>query len=272
MAVDLGNTTPFIIKQVIELSGDGTTIHLLHVYKQNANSGNGKIIRENENDPHRQELIKKLEQWRLCLQDAIPKSKVKGYLLNGVVHQCILDVAKSIKPQLIIIGKPEKVSHFSLYRSLNADELSQQSKCPVLSVSNNDTHNKLKTIVLPVRDFIPVRKMELLAIFAKLYRARIFIVAMQNRIFMKDKERQVLLETYQVLLNGLNNKVEYLLLNGSNFPRAVAAYAEEIGADMLIVNPKKETRVSSIFRTDINDILPPGSRLNILSVVPYQDM
>ena len=231
-----------------------------------------KLPGENEDDLHHAEIVKKLEQWRLCLQEAIPESKVKGYLLNGMVHQRIVEVAKNIKPQLIIIGKPEKTSHFSFYKSLNADELSQLSKCPVLSVANTDTHNKLKTIILPVRDFIPVRKIELLAIFAKIYRARIFIVAMQNRIFIREKERQVLLETYSVLRNGLNNKVEYLLLNGNNFPRAVAAYAEETGADMLIVNPKKETRISSIFRTDINDVLPPGSGLKILSVVPYHDL
>lgn len=142
----------------------------------------------------------------------------------------------------------------------------------MLSVANNDTHNKLKTIILPVRDFLPVRKIELLAIFAKIYRARIFIVAMQKRIFIREKERQVLLETYSILRNGLNNKIEYLLLNGNNFPKAVAAYAKETGADMLIVNPKKETRISGIFRKDINDVLPPASALKILSVVPYHDM
>jgi len=206
------------------------------------------------------------------LQEAVPESKVKGYLLNGGVHQCIIDVAKNIKPQLIIIGKPEKTSRFSFYKPISADELSQLSKCPVLSVANNDSHSRLKTIILPVRDFIPIRKIELLAIFAKIYRARIFIVAMQDRIFIREKERQILLETYSVLRNGLNNKVEYLLLNGNNFPKAVAAYAEETGADMLIVEPKKETWLSTIFRKDINDFLPPGSGLKILSVVPYREL
>jgi nucleotide-binding universal stress UspA family protein len=268
--VDLGNTTPFIIRQAIELSGiDDTTIHLLHVYKPGSKSG--KVPSE-EDDPGRMDAVTKLEQWRACLQEAIPASKVKGYLLKGMVQQCILDVARNIKPQLIIMGKPARTNRFSFYKSLSADEISQSSKCPVLSVSHNDTPNKLKTIVLPVRDFIPLRKMELLAIFAKIYRARIFIVAMQNRIFMNAKEKQVLLETYRVLLNGLNNKVEYLLLSGNNFTRAVAAYAEETGADMLIVNPKKETRVPGFFKTDINDILPADSRLKILSIVPYHDL
>ena len=238
----------------------------------NEKSSTSGVPEENDNRLHHAEIIKRLAQWKSCLQEAIPESKVKGYLLNGVVHQCIIDVAKNIKPQLIIIGKPKKTGRFSFYKPISADELSQLSKCPVLSVANNETHNRLKTIVLPVMDFIPVRKIELLAIFAKIYRARIFIVAMQNRVFIREKEQQVLLETYSVLRNGLNNKVEYLLLHGNNFSRAVAAYAEQTGADMVIVDPKKENRISSLFRKNINDFLPQGSGLRILSVVPYRDM
>jgi K+-sensing histidine kinase KdpD len=123
-----------------------------------------------------------------------------------------------------------------------------------------------------VRHFVPLRKMELLVIFAKAYRLKVLLVAMQDRVFNKEKERQVLLETYKILRNGLNNKVEYLLLNGSNFSKAIVSYAEQTGADLLMVNPKKETRVSAIFRTGINDILPHNSRLKILSVVPYHDL
>ncbi|GAB2808013.1 hypothetical protein GCM10027043_03840 [Ferruginibacter profundus] len=241
----------------------GSVIHLLHVYRQYNNS---------PVEADRAELVKRLEQWRLCLQEAIPECKIKGYLLKGPVRQCIIDVARSIKPQLIIIGKPEKTSLFGLYQALSADEISRLTKCPVLSIANYDTYNKMKTIVLPVRDFVPVRKMELLSVFAKIYRARIFVVAMQKRVFMNAREQRILLETYRVLINGLNNKVEYLLLSGSDFSRAVIACARETGADMLIVDPGKENFISRIFRKNITDSLPEDSRLKILSVVPYHDL
>jgi len=232
----------------------------------------GYTEHENNEDPARAATIKKLKQWKACLQEAIPETKVKGYFLNGSVNQCILDVAENIKPQLIIIGKPGKTGYFSFYTPLNADRLSRLSKCPVLTVMNYDNHNKMKTIILPVRDFLPVRKIELLAVFAKIYRARIHVVALQSKIFEHQKEWDVLLETYRVLRNGLNNKIEYLLLKGNNLPRAVADYAAEVNADMLIVNPKKETRISGIFRTDINDVMPKNSGVKILSVVPYHDL
>ena len=274
VAVDLGSSTPFIIKQAIELSaGNDVTIHLLHVYEQrDIMDSVGYAENVNDDDPGRAATIKKLKEWKTCLQETVPGAKVKGYFLNGSVDQCILDVAENIKPQLIIVGKPRKTGYFSFYRPLNANRLSRLSKCPVLTVMNYDNHNKMKTIILPVRDFIPVRKMELLAVFAKVYRARIHVVALQSKVFEHQKEWDVLLETYRVLRNGLNNKIDYLLLKGNNFPRAVADHAAEVGADMLIVNPKKETRVSGIFRTDINDLLPKNSGLKVLSVVPYHDL
>jgi nucleotide-binding universal stress UspA family protein len=273
VAIDLGSSTPFIIKQAIELSaGNDVTIHLLHVYQQELADTIGYVENVNDDDPNRSATIKKLKEWKACLQETIPGTKIKAYFLNGSVQQCILDVAENIKPQLIIIGKPGKAGYFRFYRPLNADRLSRLSKCPVLTIMNYDNHNKMKTIILPVRDFIPVRKMELLAVFARIYRARIHVVALQSKIFEHQKEWDVLLETYRVLRNGLNNKIEYLLLKGNNFPRAVADHAAAVGADMLIVNPKKETRISGIFRTDISDMLPKHSGLKVLSVVPYHDL
>lgn len=275
VAIDFGTATPLIMKQVIELScNEDTTIHLLHISEIKTYGAKRfsrktlEIADENESA----DTIKKLKQWRLCLQEAIPHNKVKGYLLTGEVHQCIVDVAKNIRPQLIIIGKPRKTGRLHFYKPLNADELSRISKCPVLTILKNDSHARMKTILLPVRNFIPVRKMELLVIFAKVYRARIILVASQGNFFRKEKERNILLETYRVLRNGLNNKVEYRLIDGHNFPRSIAACAEETGADILIVNPVKETLLSGIFRKGIIDILPSDSRLKILSVVPYHEM
>src|SRR4051812_15911744 len=162
VAVDLGNSTPFIVKQAIELSaGNEVTIHLLHVYKQNVTDSIGYVKDVNDDDPDRAAAFKKLKEWKTSLQETIPGTKVKGYFLDGSVNQCILDVAENIKPQLILVGKPRKAGYFSFYRPLNINRLSRLSKCPVLTVMNYDNHNKMKTIVLPVRDFIPVRKMEL---------------------------------------------------------------------------------------------------------------
>lgn len=271
VAIDLGGCTHLVIKQAIELSaGVNTTIHLLHVYQPGKAMAGSKTA--SSNDPGKLDIEKKMGQWRECLQEALPDCKVKGYILHGAVHENILLAARSIKPQLIIVGKPAKSNFFSFYKPLDADELSLSSKCPVLTVVHGGVSQKIKTIILPVRHFIPLRKLELLAFFAKVYRAKILIVAQRSRVFIHAKEREVLMETYQLLVNRLNNKVEYQLLEGSNFPRAVADCATAESADMLIVNPAKETRVSGFFRTGINDILPGNSRLKILSVVPYQDM
>lgn len=269
VAVDLGAATPQLIKQVIELAKrEGATIHLLHVCPGYKKTGN--VNREEEQECTA--ASEKMEQWRTCLQEAIPNCLVKGYLLSGPVQRCILELAHAIKPRLIITGKPGKIRRFVFSDHVNPGALSLQSKCPVLSVVEHDRHNGIKKIILPVRDFIPVRKIELLVVLAKIYRANIFLVALQKSYLKNEKQRHALLESYRILSNGLSNKVECRLLKGADFPLAIAAYARETGSDILIANPGKETGAPGIFNNPATGILTTGSQLKILSVVPYQDL
>jgi hypothetical protein len=48
-------------------------------------------------------------------------------------------------------------------------------------------------------------------------------------------------------------------------------YAERIGADLILVNPGTETRISIFTGKQINDALKTSSKLKILSLEPYHD-
>ncbi len=273
VAIDPGTETAPVIQQVIELTRgkENITVHLLHVC-QTHNKSRWHNGTETGSDPQQAAAMETLQQCRLLLQQSTAANNVKGYLLKGRLQQRALDVARVIRPQLIITAAPVKKSCFGLCTTFNADQLSRRSTCPVLNLANHQQHSCMKRIILPVRDFIPVRKMELLVLFARLYKAKVVLVAKQNSFFKSEKERDALLESYRILRNGLSNRVECCLLKGNNFPKAIAAYAGETGADMLIANPGKETLVSGIFNMLVTDILPAGSQLKVLFVVPYQDM
>jgi nucleotide-binding universal stress UspA family protein len=274
IAIDFDTSAADIVKQAIELSASvNNTIHLLHVIVSNKNYGSVVInaMDRKYERPYADDARKKLGEWKQAIKETIPECRVKGYLLEGNIHNAIVQAAKEICPQLIIIGKAARSGFWRYYLPLSADELAKKTKCPVLTVASGNRCKKISTIILPVRDFIPVRKMELLVLFAKIYRATIHLVALQNKMGMQDKERAVLLETYQVLRNGLVNPVEYHLLSGRNLPKAVAAYAQHIGADMLMLNPRTETSISIFLRKHITDALYEMPHLKILSVVPYHE-
>jgi uncharacterized protein YjbI with pentapeptide repeats len=132
-------------------------------------------------------------------------------------------------------------------------------------------HNKIKTIIVPVRSFIPHRKIELAIAFAKKDRAKIHVVTLQNKMAAWNTNRNHFIETYFILKSRLTNTVEYHVLNGSNLPKATLHYAELIGADLILANPCAETKITGLTGKHMNDMILASSKLQILSVEPYPD-
>jgi nucleotide-binding universal stress UspA family protein len=269
--VDLSVDTEFAVKQAIELTcHDSSTIHLLHVTKpKNIWS---RFMRTNSSSRslseyhHIEKAAKKLREWKRAIQETIQNCNVKTYLMEGVIHDRIQSIAKQIQPRLIIICKKRSCKSFSFFRSVHPNLLAKSTDCPVLTVMSGSVHARIKIIVVPVSSFIPKRKIELASEFAKQYRAKIHIVSLCNQ---GDVDRKSFLDTYQILRTGLTNQIEYHLLPGNDFPKACLKYAESIGADLILVNPGSETRLSTLKGKHINDTLESTSKLKILSAKPY---
>jgi nucleotide-binding universal stress UspA family protein len=269
--IDFYVNTEFAVRQAIELaSPNGSTIHLLHVTKQknfwsklmvnNSSSGSSREYY------HTEEVAKKLGEWKQTIEETIQNCNVKTYLMEGAIHDTILRTAKQIKPQLIIISKKGNCKSFSFFCSVHPNNLAKSTDCPVLTITSEASHTRIKIIVVPVSTFIPKRKIELAGEFAKKYRAKIHVVSLCSQ---RDMDRKSFLDTYQILRTGLTNQIEYHLLPGNNFPKALVNYAKRIGADLMFVNPGSETKLSTLTGKHINDTLKSTSKLKILSVKPY---
>ena len=272
--VDFSINTEFVVKQAIELANTtGAAIHLLHVIKPNRSNipATDLIISSGNKSYTANEVMRKLEEWKQAIEETIAESKVTIHLVEGSVHENIINAAKKIQPQLIIIGEKCNHSFFRYFRPLCPNEISKLTGCPVLTIISGTRNSKMQNIVVPVRSFIPKRKIELLLVFAKMYRAKIHLVAVQNKMGAEDAERNALLDTYRLLKTALSNSIEYHLLDSNNFPKAALKYAESIGADMMFVNPGAETKISSLTGKHINEVLAPSSKLKILFVEPLHD-
>ncbi|HET7898016.1 MAG TPA: hypothetical protein VFL47_10110, partial [Flavisolibacter sp.] len=68
---------------------------------------------------------------------------------------------------------------------------------------------------------------------------------------------------------SLRCPVEYAVVHGSNKAKAILQYAEKTGADILLVQPEKETKIGWGDR-HISDVLPRGSKMQVLAVAPAQ--
>lgn len=272
--VDFSVNTEVAVKQAIELTdAKGSCIHLLHVVKPRSiwsaipvSNHPGSPLNE---DCCEKGMLVKLQEWKQVIEEAIPNSDVNICVKEGNVQDTITGTAKQLKPQLIIIGKKNNSRHFTFFSQVCPNALAKSTDCPVLTAMQGSANTKPKIIVIPVRSIIPKRKIELARVFAEKYRAKIYLIALQNNIGTGDTERKALLDTYRILKTGLSNPIEYHLLNSNNFPKATLDYAESIGADILFVNPRTETKISNLTGKHINDVLASSSKLKILSVQPY---
>jgi len=272
--VDFSGNTEVAVNQAIELAcADGSTIHLLHVIRPKtlwsavpAANQSMSPVRDNY---YAKKVMSKLQELKYVIEGSVSYCKVNTYVLEGTVYRNIQDAAKEIKPELIIIGKNSNHKYFSLFNSVCPNGLAKSTGYPVLTVMKNTGDTKIKIIVVPVGSFIPNRKIDLVIELAKKYRAAIHLVTIPNEIDFGEAKGNSFLETYRILKTGLTSPIKHHILKGNNLPKAIMEYAECIGADLILVNPGSETKISNLTGKHINDALTNSSKLKILSIEPY---
>jgi len=62
---------------------------------------------------------------------------------------------------------------------------------------------------------------------------------------------------------------QYKILQGADSDAALLRYADQIKADMILLNPNKKKRIPGIMRQKMTDMLNPISALHILTLKPY---
>ena len=263
--VDFSLNTEIAVKKAAGLVGhDEAMLHLLHVLEP------GKQAK------HQFKLWaveKELEQLRETIRNTYPTLKVKSHILKGhSVQRLIVDCAEMLKPDLIVIGKQNSLRRFPIFRHVESDAIAKKSNCPVLTVKPGSIENRTKLIVIPIRDFLPERKLELGVLLAKRYKAQIHLLALQETPEPKEWALpQVFLKAYNHLREHLHHPIEYSA-SGRNSPaKAALSYAERIMADMILVNPETESGVAGFTGwRHISDLVGKNSRIQILDVEPYK--
>ena len=112
----------------------------------------------------------------------------------------------------------------------------------VLCVYPESNSNRLKKIVLPIGKFIPRRKIRLAYELAKKFAANVHLISLnKNGGSLSSEDTKILMASYQYLKDITNIPVECRTVPGNNLARATVQYAENIGADLILVNTGSES-------------------------------
>ena len=262
--VDFSLNTEIAVKRAVGLiGGNGAILHLLHV------------VRPGEGSVHSFKVwavTRELEKWVEQIRSMQGAIRVKTHILKGrSVQRMIIECAGMVKPDLIIIGKQNTRQHWPFFPGVSPARIAKKSNFPVLTVKPGSAGSRTKVIVIPVRDFLPERKLEWAVLLAKHYKAQIHLLAIQDHPEAKEWALpQVFLKAYHHLREQLQHPIEYASSGRLSPAKATLNYAELIMADMILVNPESESGIPGFAGSrHISDLLGRDSKIQVLDVEPY---
>lgn len=268
--VDFSINTEVAINKAVALATPGITeLYLLHVLPGSL-LGNVTAagLRGGSNETARSAETK-LVRLRRQLAETQP-SITTGIFIgsNSSVEAGLVSAAADLKPSLIIIGKNNRHSILPFLNTVATSSLAEATGCPVLTIKPGSMRRTSGTVVMPISDFYPKRKIDVLAALSSRLTLNVHLLTiLSSQQHPDDYSASVLLQSMRSIRSRLKCNVQHSLIHSNNRAMATLRYAEQHNADMLLVNPESETTIHNwMQRKDITDLLKPASGLQVLSV------
>ena len=194
---------------------------------------------------------------------------IRWQITNGKVAPSIATTATRELASMIIIGTNGASGFEKYWMGSQAVRIVQDSPCPVLTVRQGyDFHKQLERIVVPIRVNANSRqKVPPAASMAKIFGSEVHVLGLLDM-----KEEQATLKAY------VAQSVEYLEKEGvsykteireySNYCDTVLKYADEIKADLLIINTEQDRVISQIFLGTNAQQIVHRSQIPVLCIHP----
>ncbi|MES2890829.1 MAG: universal stress protein [Bacteroidota bacterium] len=183
---------------------------------------------------------------------------------SGTWDENIIHFVQQNQFDLVLIG--QKIAITGKRRmKLNPDTIAAQSKIPVITVPANRSITKLNSIIIPVTDFLPVRKLMYGVYLASSYSATIRLLGVETS-GTQQKVMHYMMKAYKLIADNSSIKVEFEKTMGSNVALALKNYTHSKSADLIIVNPGTQTKLPGILSSLLGNIIQRYSSPPVLTV------
>ncbi|HVX51422.1 MAG TPA: universal stress protein [Chitinophagaceae bacterium] len=273
--VDFSANTSVAITKAVWLAGHSASkIHLLHIITTTSQAGGlimqGITITTTARPRYIEEKVRlRLNEIKKSIEKQMPGSEIITEVAYGdMIQKHIIEYANIIQPDLIIIAKNKNHDWLTFLKMVNASSIAHHTNCPVLTVKPGSLPNKLKSIVIPVGSFVPLRKIELLTALAKNCRPFVHLITIDGENEFGHNPG-IFLETYRMVAEKLHYPVTYVVVKGKNAATAILHYSKSVMADIIMINPNEESKINPFFGVQINDLIQPTSSMSVLTAKPY---
>ena len=192
--------------------------------------------------------------------------EIESAILQGTWDEAIIDFANHNDFDLVLIGQQES-KLLKRKMIINPDKIAAKANIPVITVPSNKRLTKLYSIVIPITDFLPVRKLMYGVYIASSFDTTVKLLGIQSAS-NHEKVQHYLQKALHLIQDNSKIKVEVETVESDNVADAVNQFTKKRNIDLLILNPDTQTKMPGWFSSFFGNIIQKYSAPPILTVNP----
>ncbi len=268
--VDFSAKSKKAVEKAIDIATNyQCSIHLVHIFTLSPfaamSMADGHIaVPLNIND-NTTEIELKLQS--LCSHGILLSGntvKITCSLLKGTWDEGIIELVNENKFDLVLIGRKNR----GLRRRkmmLNPDKIAAQTNVPVITIPGNRRIVRLYSIVIPITDFLPERKLMYGIYIASKYDTTIKLLGIENEK-TKDRVQYFVDKAYELIKDNSSVRVETETIMSYNVAEAVNQFAMLEAADLVILNPGLQTKMPGFLANLMGNIIQKYAAPPVLTI------
>jgi len=267
--VDCFSKSTRLLDEIIDIAFQyNCSIHLLYVVTpslfDNLLFGSVKEELHDGLIENRKELESSMDKFYAYIKHSQKYNGTAAYsILKGNWTDCIAETVSKHKCDLVLIGQHSKLRRRNI--KINPDKIATDTGVPVITIPHNRRMTKLYSIVIPVTDFLPIRKLMYGIYMASCYKTTIKLLGVENEKTM-TRVKYYLEKAYALITDNCNIPVDIKIIAARNVAGAVNEFSIMHSADLVIVNPGTQTKMPGLLSSLFGNILQRYSPLPVLTI------
>lgn len=232
--VDFLPTTLNTVERAVDLARQyRCSIHLLHVISDQP-GGIANHDRYNTNwKPNANGPEVQLDRFIAHIQRISGNGVKATYSIErGAWNPRIIKVVNEKNYDLVLLGRPDKIARRKKW-TLNADTIAAETNVPVMTIPGSRRLRKFYSILIPVTDFLPLRKLVYGTYMASNYHANVKLLGVEQAKH-EDKTAFFLEKSFDLVRNSPAFEVNSEMSKNHFVAEAVEAMSIN---DLVILNP-----------------------------------
>ncbi len=207
--------------------------------------------------------MKELEvQCKLKLKEGLMMTSIT---LVGCWQSVLKDVIIAEHIDMVLIPRSHKRFTNAVIRYININKLSQQTSCFIMTMTRNFNANHLHNIVVPVFDLLPVKKLTI-ATYLSLETSGCIYLMGKVEPGTSNIQKGYLMRAYQLLNDFGKLNIQCALQDNEDTAGSTLTYARNVKANLIVVNPGKESRLRGLWNKLRGKYLFRESDIPVLTV------